>query len=104
ERARNGGLTDYEVVQQVKQAAHAEQCKARAEANAWIVNALHRCWMADTLYELREGNVALAELSRGTLFMLAKEYGKLGGRAKSKAWQAKFNEFWEIAGILRDDV
>lgn len=101
QRARNNGLTDYEVEQHEKAESHTQLCKARADANEWIVNALPHCWMADTLYELREGNVALRDLSRGTLYLLAKEYGKLAGRTKSKAWQAKFDEFWEVAGISR---
>ena len=102
ERSKNGGLTDYELEQQKKMVADAESRAARVAANRWVVEALSGCWMTSTLTELSSGRVSLSDLSRGGLYRLAEEYGKLAGRKKSKAWQVKFDEFWVRAGIPRE--
>lgn len=100
ERAANGGLTNYELQEKERDDALRAKRDTVSKENQWLTTPLRKCWMSDTIDALIEGRCHFTELGSVTIKRLSVEYGKLAGRANSKAFSDKESEFWQLLDTM----
>lgn len=99
QRARNGGKTDVEVIEERRRSEEQARREKVAADNSWLIQVLKGRpgdFVESMIQELQTESIN--SLSPRCRAILRDIYGKSHGRSNSKAWQSAVNEFDERTG------
>jgi hypothetical protein len=101
ERARNGGLTDYEVAEAARRAEREAERAAIREANAWVLSWLPEgnpgTFLSSMAYNLQ--STKATDMSPRTRVVLCEIYAKGYGRTGSAKYEAAYDEAAAKLGV-----